>query len=289
MKRYRVHEIAKKYVDYDMIQLHTELPVFPDARLRLTYLFLNQHYSLQSNSELYTLAASLVQLGMDTHDLIDTETDKRLEQEMRSRQMQVLAGDYFSTHFYHLLSQVGQVEMVAQISAAVCEVNRLKMNLYLKMKQMKVSAEQYLNQMVELKSELFQVFAEMLEGAFSRLWSELLSGLSRCEVILEELSRSKSPSRFHMSWAYWHVLEEGTIDEKERLKAGVVQSSFLSSLLAKYDIHGKLNAKLEQAAASVRAAASKLETDELISELYQITEPFLGNRMNTTAVVNELR
>ena len=39
MKPYRVPELAEKYLNYDMIQNHTELPNFPDARVHLLYIF----------------------------------------------------------------------------------------------------------------------------------------------------------------------------------------------------------------------------------------------------------
>ena len=74
MKPYKVPEIAKKYVEYDMIQAYTELPDFPDSRARLLFAFLvNQRIPLL-HSELYSLVTSLVQIGMDTHDMIDSNS-----------------------------------------------------------------------------------------------------------------------------------------------------------------------------------------------------------------------
>lgn len=78
MRTYRIPEIAQKYVKYDMIEEHTSLPDLANARLRLLHAFLSQQASLQTHSELYTLVVSLVQLGMDTHDLIDTHQEQRL-------------------------------------------------------------------------------------------------------------------------------------------------------------------------------------------------------------------
>ena len=69
MNSYRIPEIAKQYTEYDMIQIHTDLPDFPEFRTRLLFAFLNGNSKLSSSSELYTLATSLVQLGLDTHDI----------------------------------------------------------------------------------------------------------------------------------------------------------------------------------------------------------------------------
>lgn len=70
MNSYRIPEIASKYLEHDMIQKHTDLPHFPDFRSRLLYAFLDKHSVLAKQSELFTLVTSLVQIGMDTHDMV---------------------------------------------------------------------------------------------------------------------------------------------------------------------------------------------------------------------------
>nr|WP_156278961.1 heptaprenyl diphosphate synthase component 1 [Paenibacillus sp. NEAU-GSW1] len=259
-----------------MIEAYTELPAFPDLRVRLLQAVLEQQRPQAVHNELYSLVVSLVQLGMDTHDLIDVEIDKRSESEMRSRQLKVLGGDYFSSQFYRLLSQAGQIEMISAISAAVCEVNRMKMNLYLMMNRLKLTAEEYLNATVQLKSELFRVFNGMLRGELSACWPELLAGMSRCEVALDELARSESPARFYQSWAYWHVLQEGTEEECSMLNERKAEPAFISGLLRKYDIEAKLTAIANAAANEVRMAAEGLASDKLAQELRQMTELYAG-------------
>ncbi|MFC4777558.1 heptaprenyl diphosphate synthase component 1 [Paenibacillus sp. GCM10023252] len=267
MRPYRISELAKKYVEYDMIQAHTELPTFPDSRIRLLYAFLSHNPPSERHSELYSLVTSLVQMGMDTHDTIDTDLDKRPENEMRSRQLKVLAGDYFSSRFYQLLSQAGQMDMISRISEAVCEVNRLKVNLYMKMQQVKLTAEDYLSQSVQVRSELFQVFTSVLEGKLSRIWPELLSGLSRCEVVLEELQRSDSPESFHGSWAYWHIWQVGTEDERRQLELSSQEPAVVRRLLEKYEIKGQLAAKLRSSVEGILSIGAKLDSDKLLHEL----------------------
>jgi len=289
MKSYKVPEIAKKYVEYDMIQAYTQLPDFPDSRARLLFAFLaNQRIPLL-HSELYSLVTSLVQIGMDTHDMIDSNSGQVPEREMRSRQLRVLAGDYFSSRFYQLLSQAGQVEMVRRISDGVCEVNKLKVNFYMRMKQLKMNAEEYLNQCIQLKTELFQVFTGILDEKMVRIWQELLHGVGQCEVVLDELTHSEKPDQFSESWAYWHVLTEGTEEEKRALMNKTGENSFVSALLAKYDIRGQLAHKLQQSVAHIQAVASRLESDKLVRELKQIGETFVRPLMPAASALNERR
>ena len=285
MKRYRIPEIAEKYTNYDMIQAHTELPPLSDPRLRLLFAFLNQKQSLTKQSELYTLVISLVQLGMDTHDLVDTNTEYRTEREMRSRQLKVLAGDYFSTRFYQLLAKAGQIDMISKISNAVCEVNKLKLILYMRMRQLKISADEYFSFAVQLRSELFQHFAEMLEDSLSCLWPDLLDGVSRCEVVLDEMARSDNPKRFDKSWAYWHVLQVGTDEERHQLIHHAEEQGLIKSLVEKYNVHTLLANKLKQSVDTVKAAASKLESDNLINELVLIVDNMVNQQSGTMPVL----
>ncbi len=289
MKNYRIPEMTDRYASYDMIQTHTELPPLSDSRLQLLYAVLNRQQSLTKQSELYSLVISLVQLGLDTHDMIDTDTGRRTEQEMRSRQLKVLAGDYFSARFYHLLAQAGQIDMITRISGAVCEVNRLKVSLYTRMRQLKVSAEEYFNDAVQLKSGLFHSFTGLLEGAVSRLWPELLSGVSRCEVVLEELGRCANHERFEQSWAYWHVLQAGTDEERHALASSSPEPGFIAGLIDKYDIRGQLTAKLKQSAEAVKAAAAKLDSEHLKDELAGILDAMLLKLSGAQPALHEMR
>ncbi|QHT60532.1 heptaprenyl diphosphate synthase component 1 [Paenibacillus lycopersici] len=288
MKPYKIPEIAKKYVDYDMIHAHTELPEFPDARTRLLFAFLSNQRTPLLHSELYALVVSLVQLGMDTHDLID-ESGRVAEKEMRSRQLKVLAGDYYSSRFYQLLAQAGQVSMIKRISNGVCEVNKLKVNFYMKMKQFKVTAEEYLTQCVQVKTELFTVFTDILDDTMARVWTELLHGLGRCEVVMDELLRSEKPERFNHSWGYWHVLNVGTDEEKRKLADKQTEPSFVSALLSSYDVRGQLAEKLKQSVSQVQAIVAKLDSDKLMRELQQVGETFLRPLLPAASALNERR
>jgi len=286
MSEYRIPEMARKYVEYDMIRTYTDLPEFPDFRARLLHAFLEGGRKTALHSELYALVVSLVQMGLDTHDMIDTEGDRRPEKEMRSRQLKVLAGDYFSSRFYHLLSQAGQIDMIRRISGAVCEVNRRKMMLYERMKQLRVTAEDYFAQCVRLKSELFAIFDSVAEERVARVWPELLHGISRCEVVLQELGRMDSPERFHRSWGYWHVMQEGTPEERSALAAREQETGFIQSLAAKYQLHALLADKLRAAVAHMNAIAARLESDKLAGELLAAGEAFLRPFASVQPVVH---
>jgi len=275
MNSFRIPEMAKQYTDYDMIQSHTELPDFPVSRARLLCAFLHTPDRHKERNELYALAASLVQLGLDTHELVSVSNDSKEKGQVRSRQLKVLAGDYFSSRFYNLLSQAGQIEMVRQISAAICEVNRLKMTLYTLMKQVKITAEDYIQHKVRIRSQLFMGFSQLMEGIQLTLWPDILQALTKCEVLAQEINRSEKAQEFKESWGYWHIMQNGTKEERKQLEAAEQDESKIRPMLLKYNIKGQLYRMLEEQVQQMAGSIRQLESDKLVQELYQIGEPFL--------------
>jgi heptaprenyl diphosphate synthase len=271
---YRIPEMVKKYTEYDMIRQHTELPEFPDFRTRLLFAFLNKHDRLKSSSELYALVTSLVQLALDTHDMVAITSDAKEKKAARSRQLKVLAGDYFSSRFYHLLSQAGQIELIRVLSGAICEVNRLKMNLYMMMKQLKVTAEEYIQHSVAIRSRLFLSFASMMEEMYHKVWPDVLDSFTRCELLFEELFRAESMEHFHGSWGYWHIMQNGTKEERKTLQAEDADAGKLRMLVLKHNVSAHLLKLLEGAMAQLEAKVSQIGSDKLTDELYACCEPF---------------
>jgi heptaprenyl diphosphate synthase len=277
MNPFRILEMTKPYTDYDMIQKHTSLPELAEYRAKLLFLFLSKTSTDSALNELITAATSLVQLGLDTHDLVPVSNHQKEEINARSRQLKVLAGDYFSARFYHMLAQAGQVEMIKQLSAEICEVNRLKMNLYLRMKQLKMTPADYLEQSVQIKMQLFLSFQHLMEGEQQRVWPEILKQLVIGEVLMEEIERSKSMVDFHNSWSHWHLLQSVTKEEKKQLQAG--DSDKLRQLNLKYNSATLLYSMLEHNVELVLNHIRSLESESLKREIKHIFEPFLGDRI----------
>ncbi|MEI7024555.1 heptaprenyl diphosphate synthase component 1 [Paenibacillus sp. y28] len=275
MNSYRIPEIAKKYTDYDMIQTNTELPEFPHYRVRLLFAFLNKSGLPQESTELYALVTSLAQMGLDTHQLVSETNDVKETKAARSRQLQVLAGDYFSSRFYQLLSQAGHTEMTRQLSGAICEVNRLKMSLYVRMKQLKCSAEEYLQETVNIRMQLFLLFGRWMKDIYSIQWAEILEAFTRCEVLIHEIDRSNSLQELQGSWGYWYILQTGSKEEKRQLKGEQGDGGKLRSLWLKHNVKAQLYQMLQQQLALVQDKIGHLGSEKLTAELAAIGEPLV--------------
>lgn len=276
MKPYCIPQLAKPYTNYDMIQKHTDLPSFSDGRAHLLYIFLNHESSAkESAGELYTLVTALVQLGLDTHEDIDRSNDKQGKDPMRSRQLKVLAGDYFSSWFYHLLAKRNQIEMVGILSTAIADFNVLKANLYVQMRSVRFSAEQYLRQMTQMNMRLFHSFTPMLESSVIELWEKLLTEFSRCETIVSELQRSSQPKNARYGYSYWRVMEMGTEEERKQLQEQDLDQKDWKTLIMKYNCDSQLTDKLQDSIQSIQELLKSVKNDSLLKELKYALDRFI--------------
>ncbi len=256
-----------------MIQIHTDLPPFPDIRTRLLYSFLSSE-SGAAQSELLSLATSLMQLGTDTHDLVSNDKEENGQVALRSKQLKVLAGDYFSARFYHILAQSGQIGMIKALAQNICEVNRQKMSLYLTMKTLKLTAEEYIQRSVQIRSQLYLSFTGLLKGKASSLWPEIVQAFVKGEFLLQELFRTQAAGDFKESWGFWHVLQNGAKEDRKLLQSQELEPGRIRTILMKYHIPGQLYQLLDDHIKGLAAKVKQLEPDRLAGELAALYEPF---------------
>ncbi|WP_025682245.1 heptaprenyl diphosphate synthase component 1 [Paenibacillus maysiensis] len=288
MKPYRVPQLARKYVEYDMIQQHTEMPAFPDSRTRLLFMFLNRNVQElhTSEDELYALVTSLVQMGLDTHDMIDTLSGIRSPEEMRSRQLKVLAGDYFSSRFYQLLALAGRITAISKLSDAVCEVNAGKMSLYWEMKHFRLNAAQYLTHMVRFKKELFLSFTSLVAEQDREVWEQLLNEFALCDTLAEEWDKRAEPDKSRFGYMFWHVYGKGDQHERELLSENSPDADAWRKLVLKYKAEDAVLDKLRTAATHIRQILSD-DQNTGIEEFERMLEPFLKLLNSPHPVVRE--
>lgn len=280
MISYRVPNLAKKYTDYDMIQRHTELPTFPNSRVQLLYTFLNQEQNHSvKESELFSLVTALVQMGLDTHEMIDVKEENLSEQDMRSRQLKVLGGDFFSTRFYQLLAQAGQISVISSLSDGICRLNERKMSLYDRMKKQQVSFEEYCQESVQLKKQLFLSFHRMISQERAWLYDQLLTSFSLLDVLKEEIEALSDVERARSRFAYLYICENENTDVRKSLAGGTVEQSEWNALVAKHSVIEVLTRRINETVNSIQTLlADHVKDQEMSDELHRLLDSYSTNK-----------
>lgn len=275
MTNFKVEQLVHRYMQHDMISKHTELPEFPSGRIRLLHAVLSHQPGAFPDKELLSVVTSLVQVGLDTHDMVENgAAGKQGLTGMRAQQLKVLAGDYFSSRFYYLLSQSGQIETVRRLSEAICDLNQVKMKIYAGMKQLKLGAEEYLQYKAQIASGLLLSFTGFMQGLYQRLWPEAANLFSKCEVLLQELTNTEKSEKLNASWGFWHILQNGSEEDRRKLAENREDHSLIRHFLDQYGVKEKLAGMLRESATQLRETAEHFPSDKLVRELRLLTEPF---------------
>lgn len=275
---------ARSLAKHDLIEAYSALPPYPENRVRLLYWFLSRS-RLSGWRDVVALAVSLAQFGLETHDLVSEPARDEPLPAVRKRQLTVLAGDYFNGRFYELLSQAGGLEAIRLVSRAMCEVNRLKAGLYEKWRSLRMTAGEYLDELVMIKSGLFTPFTCFMQAGDAERFPVLLRALVRCEVIGEELAAANGDAA-RPGYVYWHLLQHGTPADREALLGG--RAGSVAALAAKYKVTGLLEQMLDHQLAAVRRLAESFGSESLLAEIGRILDSIAG-RMPVMKTANDLQ
>src|SRR5690606_3286658 len=128
----------------------------------------------------------------------------------------------------------------------------------------------------EIKSGLFLSFTGFMQGLYERLWPELLSRFCRCEVLLQELKATERSEKLDGGWGFWHVMQEGTEDDRRKLSEHHDDNNVLRHMMEKYGVVDKLGGLLRQSAQQLRELVGRIPSDKLMRELQTLIEPFLA-------------
>lgn len=101
-------------------------PVVPVFFVRLLVMMLQSYNLPKERTQLFVVAVTLLQMGLDTHEQI-TLAEKLEADAMLRRQLRVLAGDYYSSLFYQLLAKEGEMAGIQRLAQAIGEINEAKM------------------------------------------------------------------------------------------------------------------------------------------------------------------
>ncbi|WP_400163791.1 heptaprenyl diphosphate synthase component 1 [Brevibacillus sp. TJ4] len=134
-----IEQIYKR-IEQSYVESYVDVPRVAENRLALLYLFLLEQGMTKERATIFCTATGLIQLGLDMHEKVTNTYEQTLTAE-RVRQLTVLAGDYYSSRYYQLLAQAGEIKAVEVLSGAVQRVNEAKMSLYVAERDSKLSSD----------------------------------------------------------------------------------------------------------------------------------------------------
>ncbi|MFJ7637018.1 heptaprenyl diphosphate synthase component 1 [Peribacillus sp. NPDC046944] len=112
---------------------YIQKPLVDENKLILLWGLFNDLDVLNEERNQYIESTMLVQIALDTHEIVSNSFDgPETPQVLKNRQLQVLAGDYYSGLYYQGLASIGNIEMIRVLSSAIKKINDNKIILYQK-------------------------------------------------------------------------------------------------------------------------------------------------------------
>lgn len=178
--RQKYNRIKKKVEEnvFDSYLLkYIERPIIDEDKLLILVSMLDQLNLADHVIENKVLSTMLIQIALDTHEYITISS-----RDEKSRQLIVLAGDYYSGLYYKFLANSEDILMIKVLSEGVKEVNEQKISVYhCEFKDM----DKLMNSIMLIESSLLVKFGEHFKVGF---WADFIKNLLFFKRLLHEKS-----------------------------------------------------------------------------------------------------
>jgi heptaprenyl diphosphate synthase len=122
--------IIEDKIHHTYLKKHIRNPVIDEEKLFMLCAVFHDAAMPLFKKEQYIITTMLVQIALDTHDIVPVNDEIRDEADRFSMQLTVLAGDYYSGLYYLLLSEMQAFDMIHILASAIKEINEYKMKRY---------------------------------------------------------------------------------------------------------------------------------------------------------------
>lgn len=164
---------------HSYLQKYMESPSIDEDKILLLYSIYEDLLLPKEQMENYILTTMLVQYALDTHETVPNRLTYS-EERMRSQQLSVLAGDYFSGLYYYLLAEASDISYIRILAEGIKEVNEAKIYLY----------QRDYNQIDELFSYMTAVesavFQKIVNSFQINKWEEFVPNFLMLKRLLNE-------------------------------------------------------------------------------------------------------
>lgn len=197
-----IKELLTYKIKHTYLEKYIEQPVIDEGKLMALSMIVN-HTSLPiETKKQYVITIMLVQMALDTHDLVQITNDNHEnETTIVSRQLTVLAGDYYSGLYYLLLAEIKDVNLIHTLAVTIKEINEYKMKLYYKEVD---SFDNYIEIVSKVESLLITRFADSLgHSSVNEIIEKIICTTKLIEEKKEFTDQSQSSILRH-----WHLHHE---------------------------------------------------------------------------------
>lgn len=168
MKQHIVNKISHPY-----LQRFIQNPIIDEDKLLLIISMLDQHGLTKLEMEDFVVTTMLIQIALDTHECVtNSSINSEKETLLKSRQLTVLGGIYYSSLYYKILAKSSNLSLIRVLSEGIKEINEHKIQFYHKDSH---EIEDLMNSIMIIESALVTKLSYYLhEGVWNKVSSHFL-------------------------------------------------------------------------------------------------------------------
>jgi heptaprenyl diphosphate synthase len=176
-----VFESFYRSVKHPYLKKFIEDPVIDKDQATILFLLLKENEFSKDYTHACILTALLVQAALDTHETVNINGLGPGSNNLKTkRQLTVLAGDYYSSLYYYVLSRLEDVSLIRVMAKSIQEINESKMNIY---KQERKRIQPTIIDLKTIYASLLRNISQMLDLTDS---TEIIEEFFLLKILLKE-------------------------------------------------------------------------------------------------------
>jgi heptaprenyl diphosphate synthase len=161
-------DIIIQKISLSYLQQFIQNPNIDEDKLLLLISMLDHHGLSKLEMEDFVVTPMLVQIALDTHEQVSNSIIKmESETSLKSRQLTVLGGIYYSSLYYKILADTNNLAMIRVLADGIKDINENKILLYQKDLD---EIDKLMNSVMIIESSLLNKIAEYLH---ENTWKEV--------------------------------------------------------------------------------------------------------------------
>lgn len=226
-------------------------PFIDEDKLLLLLSIFERLHLPERKMDKYIVTTMLVQIALDTHESVENQALP--PEQLKSRQLTILAGTYYSGLYYQILAEIDDINMIRTLAEGIMDVNEHKISVYSNSRD---TVESLMESLKKTESSLF----DRITGHFKR---NDLGELAANIVLVKRLMAEKDKFVKGMYSVLFDSMHKLLINDN-LFKADDNQQEYLLSISDKYiDLSIQEAEKWIKQLSETAVLAEKLESIKL--------------------------
>lgn len=168
-------------INHPYLRQYIQTPTIDEDKLLLIISMLDTHGLAKKEMEDFVVTTMLIDIALDTHERVSNSSkDLAEENDLKPRQLTVLAGIYYSSLYYKILSDTSNLAMIRVLSEGIKDVNEHKIIYYHKDVD---EIDKLMNSLIKIESALLIKVADYFHEI---VWKDISSHFLFIKKLLME-------------------------------------------------------------------------------------------------------